>query len=145
MGVEVATAAECMTERRATVEGGPVHIDVAGTEIERGHVSLFLSRRMSDAWRRAFWAETCAADFIERLPDEWKHKGRGASDGLWTFDDDISVRDAPLDAASFRQLMCAVRDAMARTNAAEPSDDPPTADASLNVVLDEVFGVDSSG
>ena len=146
MGTILGTGAEHMTERGATAEGGPVHVDVTGTEITDGDVRLLLSGRTSEAWERTFLAEILAEDFVERIPNGWKHhRARGPSlYGFSMFSDTLYVRDAPPDAASFRQLMLAVRGAMARTNAAEPSDDPPKADRSLKPVLEEVFAVRSA-
>ena len=128
-------------------EGNPVRIEVVEARVERGHAMLSLSRRPSDEWKRTFTGETAEQDFLKRIPDGWKHKRPNGSHGhaLWVFDHGIQVRDAPADSASFKQLMLAVRDAVARTNAARPPDDPPTADASLNPVLDEVFPANSPG
>ena len=136
-----------VVESGAIVESGPVHIDIVDTRIERGHVTLFLSRRISVEWWSTFLAETGAPRFFERVPEVWRHKrsGRVSITAFTMLGDKLEVRDAPGDAASFRQLMLAVRDAVARTNAAAPSDDPPRADRRLNPVLEEVFAADSSG
>ena len=51
----------------------------------------------------------------------------------------LRVYDVPADPVALRELMLVVRHAVARTNAAEPSDDPPRADSTLNHVVEEVF------
>ena len=52
----------------------------------------------------------------------------------------IRVNDVPAEAAPLRQLVRAARYAVEKTNVANPSEDPPRADSSLNGVLEEVSG-----
>ena len=98
--------------------GGPVHVEVVDVGIKDG-----------------------------LAPDGWTHKREhwiGIS-ALGLVGDAIRVNDVPAEAASLRQLMRAVRDAVEKTNAAKPSADPRRAGSSLNGVLEEVFGKGSGG
>ena len=125
----------------------PVHIDVVAVRMGEGHAVLTLSREHSSEWDSKFVEVIFSDDFHKRVPDGWRQKGKysvraGAFDvsgGL------MRVRHVPSDEASFRQLMVAVRHAIERTNAAEPSEDPPIADSSLTPVLEDVFRTGQRG
>ena len=115
--------------------------------MDEGQAVLTLSREHSEAWHSKFFELTFGADFHERVPDGWQHKGR-RSVGIQSFDlydGVLRVRNVPSDHASFRQLMVAVRHVIERTNAAEPSEDPPLADSSLTPVLEDVFRTELPG
>ena len=125
--------------------GEPVRIEVVGVRIENGHAVLTLNRRHSQDWVRTFYRVLGTDDFHELTPDRWRHKLKRSVSvvGFTVHDGMLRVSDVPGDAASLRQLMLAVRYAVDRTNAAEPSEDPPRADTSLNGVLEEVFATGS--
>ena len=118
---------------------------MVGVGIENGDVVLTLNRRHSQDWVRTFYRVLVTDDFHELTPDRWRHKLKRSVSvvGFTAHDGMLRVSDVPGDAASLRQLMLAVRYAVDRTNAAEPSEDPPRADSSLNGVLEEVFATGS--
>ena len=138
-----ATATACLPASSAS--GEPVRIEVVGVRIENGHVVLTLNRRHSQDWAHTFYGVLFTDDFRELTPDRWRHKRKRSISvvGFSLYDGTLRVSDVPGDAASLRQLMLAVRYALDRTNAAEPSEDPPPADTSLNGVLEEVFATGS--
>lgn len=127
----------------APASAGPVRIDVIGVCVEGGHAVLSLSREYSTPWLRGFNAVFLGDDFREHVPDGWVHKGKHRVSGLGydLRDRVLQIRNVPSDEASFRQLMVAVRIALERTNATEPTEDPPIADSSLTPVLEEVFRI----
>ena len=131
----------------SAVLADPVRIDVVAVHMSEGHAVLTLSREHSAAWFSKFAEVVFGDDFHKRVPDGWRQKGRhsvraGAFD---VYDGPMRVRHVPSDEASFRQLMVAVRHAIKRTNAAEPSEDPPIADSSLTPVLEDVLRTDQRG
>ena len=109
--------------------------------MDEGHAVLTLSREHSTAWRRKFSEVIFGADSHQQVPDGWQHKGKRSVriQAYDLYDGVLRIRNVPSDEASFRQLMAAVRQALDRTNAAEPSEDPPIADKSLTPVLEEMF------
>ena len=125
--------------------GDPVDVEVVDVGIKDGHVVLTLNREMSRDWRATFIEVVGTKDFHGLAPDGWTHKREPwlSLNAFHLLRDAIRVNDVPADAASLRQLMRAVRDAVEKTNAAKPSADPRRADGSLNGVLEEVFGKDS--
>lgn len=137
--MRAAASAACVAA--SAVLGDPVHIDVVAVRMDDGHAVLTLSREHSKAWYSKFFEVTLGDDFHMRLPDGWQHKGkRSVSVSAFDlYDGVLRIRHVPSDEASFRQLMVAVRYALERTNAAEPSEDPPIADSSLTPVLEDVF------
>ena len=141
----VAASAACVVASAALAE--PVRIDVIAVRMDEGHAVLTLSREHSKAWYRKFVEVTFGDDFHERVPDGWQHKGK-RSVGVQAFDlfdGVLRIRNVPSDEASFRRLMVAFRYAVERTNAAEPSEDPPIADSSLTPVLEDVFRTGQRG
>ena len=118
-----------------------VQIEVVGVHMDEGHAVLTLSREHSTAWYRKFSEVVFGAGFHEQVPEGWQHKvERGVSALAFDLHGRIlRIRNVPSDEASFRQLMVAVRQAVERTNAAEPAEDPPIADSSLTPVLEDVF------
>lgn len=82
------------------------------------------------------------------MPDGWMHRREHIPIGaaVTGFDHALFVGDVPAEAALLRQLMHAVRDPVAETNAAEPSEESEdqSCGRSLNGVLEEVFK-DGSG
>ena len=125
--------------------GDQVHVEVVDVGIEDGHAILTLSREISKDWDDTFARIVDSKDFRGLVPDGWTHKRKRwiGINGLVLLRDTLRVGDVPVEAASLRQLMRAVRVAVERTNAAKPSEDPPRADSSLNGVLEEVFGTGS--
>ena len=125
--------------------GDPVHVEVVDVGIADGHAFLTLNREISEDWDETFDQIVDSKDFRGLVPEGWKHKGTRliAIAAIAVVGDTLLVRDVPVDAASLRQLMHAIRVAVERTNAAKPSEDPPRADSSLNGVLEEVFGTGS--
>lgn len=121
--------------------GDPVHVEVVKVGIENGHAELTLNRRISKDWQDTFQQIVDAKDFHRLVTDGWIHKReRWISIGAFVLvGDTLTVRDVPVEVASLRQLMRAVRNAVEKTNAAKPSEDRPRADSSLNGVLEEVF------
>ena len=130
-----------MGTRRAGSRCDTVQIEVVGVHMDEGHAVLTLSREHSTAWYRKFSQLVFSVGFHEQVPDGWQHKvERGVS--ALAFDlygRILRIRNVPSDEASFRQLMVAVRDAVERTNAAAPAEDPPIAGSSLTPVLEDVF------
>lgn len=124
-----------------TAVGAPVRIEVVDARIEDGDVVLVLNRPHSEDWRRKFF-EVCGTSGVqERIPEVWRRKadrGLGAS-AVAVYGSVLRVYDVPADPVMLRKLMLAVRHAVSRTNAAEPSDDPPRADSRLIHVVEEVF------
>lgn len=121
--------------------GAPVRIEVVDARIDDGDVVLVLNRRLSQDWRRTFIEVWGSSVVRERTPDVWRHKrewGYGAS-GVSVYGSLLRVYDVPADPVALRELMLVVRHAVARTNAAEPSDDPPRADSTLNHLVEDVF------
>ena len=125
--------------------GDPVHVEVVDVGIEDGHAILTFDRETSKDWDDTFDRIVDSKDFRGLVPDGWTHKRKHwiSISGLVLLGDALRVRDVPVEAASLRQLMRAVRVAVESTNAAKPSEDPPRADSSLNGVLEEVFGTGS--
>lgn len=125
--------------------GDPVHVEVVDVGIEDGHAILTFDREISKDWDDTFERIVDSKDFRGLVPDGWTHKRKRwiSINGLVLLRDALRVRDVPVEAASLRQLMRAVRVAVERTNAAKPAEDPPRADSSLNGVLEEVFGTGS--
>ena len=125
----------------------PVRIEVVAVRMAEGHAVLTLSREHSKAWYSKFFELTFGADFHERVPDRWQHKGRRSVSvqSFDLYDGVLRIRNVPSDEASFRQLMVAVRHVIERTNSAEPSEDPPIANSSLTPVLEDVFRTGQRG
>ena len=129
----------------ALAVGDPVHVEVVDVGIKDGDAVLTLNRETSKDWRETFDKVVDTKDFHGLVPDGWTHK-RERWIGICAFylvGNAIRVSDVPAEPASLRQLMRAVRDAVEKTNAAKPSEDPPRADSSVTGVLEEVFGKNS--
>ena len=143
--VRLAASLACVVA--SVVSAEPVRIDVIGVRMEEGHAELSLSREYSTAWRRKFLEVLAGHDFHERVPDGWLHKGERyvSVQAVHLYRGVLRIRNVPSDKASFRKLMVAVRYALEQTNATEPAEDPPIADASLTPVLEEVFQIDQGG
>ena len=141
----VAASAACLIASAVLAE--PVRIDVVAVRMDEGHAVLTLSREHSKAWYSKFAEVTFGDDFHRRVPDGWQHKGKRSVSvtAFDLYDGVLRIRHVPSDEASFRQLMVAVRHAIGRTNAAEPSEDPPIADSSLTPVLEDVFRTGQRG